>query len=156
MTKINPKVYIGISVAIAVIVVLTLFMVLRKQSSSSAGTQKSTLPQNEALQQVENSVKVTVDKGADGHRVNFVVTNIPDKYTTIEYEFSYMTGSGRLQGGNSSPADIKDHGYTKEILLGTCSAGGACTYDAGVTSIKFSIIFTAGTERRTFEKEFSL
>ena len=156
MNKNNTKLIIGVGVALLVITIFVILLFFRQQSGVTADATKSTLPQNQELKKVENSVSVSVQQGADGRRVNFSVTNIPDKYTTIEYEFSYMTGSGRLQGGNSSPTGIKDRAYTKEILLGTCSAGGACTYDTGVKSIKFSIIFTAREEKRVFEKDFSL
>lgn len=150
------KIYVGIGIVVCILLLVGVVVVIGGRGKTTTETQKSTLPQNEELQVVENGVKVSAKAGADGRRVNFMVSNIPSKYTTIEYEFSYLTGTGRLQGGNSSPAEIKNGEYTKEILLGTCSAGGACTYDTGVTSIKFSIIFTAGDERRTFVKEFSL
>lgn len=151
------KLFAGIGVAVlTVIVIVGIILVVLKRPVSDSESQQSTLPQNEMLKSVEDSVEVDVALGNDGKRVNFEVQNIPDKYETIEYEFTYLTGSGRLQGGNSSPSEIEDNQYSKEILLGTCSAGGACTYDTGVTSIKFSIIFTAGEERRSFEKEFSL
>ncbi|MFA6005496.1 MAG: hypothetical protein WC775_03335 [Patescibacteria group bacterium] len=156
MNKKNTKLLIGIGVAVAVIILVSVVFLLTQQKKTTADSDESTLPQNEVLQKVEDSVSVSVDKGSDGRRVNFEVENIPGKYTTIEYEFSYLTGSGRLQGGNSSPSKIKGGSYSKEILLGTCSAGGACTYDDGVEAIKFSIIFTSGGERRVFEKDFSL
>src|SRR3990167_3419245 len=103
MNKNNTKLIIGVGVALLVITFFVILLFFRQQSGVTTDATKSTLPQNQELKKVENSVSVSVQQGADGRRVNFSVTNIPDKYTTIEYEFSYMNGSGRLQGGNSSP-----------------------------------------------------
>ncbi|HYD35501.1 MAG TPA: hypothetical protein VD999_05515 [Vitreimonas sp.] len=67
---------------------------------------------------------------ADGRHLNLVVKHLNKPATEVEYELEYQTGS-LLQGAfdvlklDSIPA-------VKEILLGSCSAGGACTYHSDI------------------------
>jgi len=132
------------------------FFVFRGSQAKPEEDLESILPVSARYEKVESGVKVAVERVGDGKRVDFQVSQIPSKYKTIEYEFSYKTGTGGLQGGIGSPSTIKSGQYQKEILLGTCSAGGACTYDEGVEKIKFTIFFSTGSEKRYLEKEFSI
>lgn len=150
----NKILIIGaVMVVLAIIVGVLLFRNSSQQPTEEPG---NTLPVSQRYEKVEKGIKVEVQRVKDGRRVDFLVTEIPAKYKTIEYEFSYQTGSGGLQGGIGSPSAIKNNSYQKEILLGTCSAGGACTYDEGVEKIKFTIFFSTGSEKRYLEKEFSI
>lgn len=141
---------------LVVFLVIVGVLVFKKTSRVEVNNQESTLPASQRYEKVEPGIKVTVERVKDGRRVDFLVNNIPEKYKTIEYEFSYQTGSGGLQGGIGSPSTIKNSQYQKEILLGTCSAGGACTYDEGVKEIKFTIFFSTGTDKRYLEKIFAI
>lgn len=154
--KDNKKLIIIGSVILAIFLIG--FFIFKILAKPAADTEQigNVLPKTSDLKKVESSVKVNVDLQPDGHYVLFKVSGIPDKYASIEYEFMYETGSGGLQGGVSSPAKIKNNQYSKEILLGTCSAGGACSYDKGVKSIKFTVLFSSSKEKRFFEKEFTL
>jgi hypothetical protein len=128
----------------------------RQSNSAKEEVLQSTLPQSASYEKIQEKINVSVERVKDNRRVNFVVSEVPAKYKTIEYEFSYKTASGGLQGGIGSPSTLKNGRYEKEILLGTCSAGGACTYDEGVKKIKFTIFFSTAAEKRYFEKEFDI
>ena len=150
----NKPLIIGVVlVGLAIIIGVFLFRGSSQKPAEEAG---GTLPASQRYEKVEPGVKVSVKRVGDGRRVDFQVSNILKKYKTIEYEFSYQTGSGGLQGGIGSPSPIKNNSYQKEILLGTCSAGGACTYDEGVEKIKFTIFFSTGSDKRYLEKEFDI
>ncbi len=141
---------------LVVFLIIVSVLVFKKTSRVEVDNQESTLPASQRYEKVEPGIKVTVERVKDNRRVDFQVSEIPSKYKTIEYEFSYKTASGGMQGGIGSPSTIKKGAYQKEILLGTCSAGGACTYDEGVEKIKFTIFFSTGSQKRYFEKEFAI
>lgn len=67
---------------------------------------------------------------ADGRNLELIVKHLNKPATSVEYELEYQAGS-LLQGAfgeielGSVPAQAK-------ILLGSCSAGGACTYHEDV------------------------
>jgi len=153
--KANKFIVGGVIVAVLFIGVF-LFTRMGKKTTTGEEGLGGTLPRLENYKKAESSIKASATLQKDGKHVQFSVANIPTKYKKIEYEFTYKTATGALQGGMSSPTKIKSGAYEKEILLGTCSAGGACTYDQGVTEIKFSMLFDTGSEKRLLEKTFSL
>lgn len=62
-----------------------------------------------------------------GHYVDLEITNITS-YSTISYELKYDTDS---ISQDVKGQDILDgSSYQKNILLGSCSSNGACTYDS--------------------------
>ncbi|OGK66638.1 hypothetical protein A2313_00015 [Candidatus Roizmanbacteria bacterium RIFOXYB2_FULL_41_10] len=152
----NQKKLIILSVIFVILLIVGVGWLVAKKGGTKEEVGESTLPVGQRYEKVEPGIEVTVERVKDGRRVDFQVSQIPAKYETIEYEFSYKTGSGGLQGGIGSPSVIKKGAYQKEILLGTCSAGGACTYDEGVEKIKFTIFFNTGSQKRYFEKEFTI
>jgi len=145
-----------IALALVLILIIIGGWIFKKSSQPEVEQKESTLPASERYEKVEPGIKVSVERVKDNRRVDFQVKNIPSHYKTIEYEFSYQTASGGLQGGIGSPSAIKNGRYQKEILLGTCSAGGACTYDEGVEKIKFTVFFSTGSQKRYLEKEFAI
>ena len=151
----NKKI-IFIILGIVVLLLVGVFMVFKNKDVNLEQELESTLPVSQNYEKIPEKIAVEVLLIKNNKWVNFSVSEIPPKYKTIEYEFSYKTGSGGLQGGIGSPTPIKNGQYEKEILLGTCSAGGACTYDEGVEKIKFTIFLSTQTEKKYYEKEFSL
>lgn len=83
---------------------------------------------------------IKIEPLADGHNVNLVVTSLNKPATEAEYELEYQAGS-QLQGAfgllklDKLPAQFK-------ILLGSCSAGGACSYHEGVVGGSLLAKFT--------------
>jgi hypothetical protein len=115
--KDKKKLYIGMGIILVILISVFIFWRGQNNSTTDAEKTENVLPKTENLKKVENTVKVSAVRVGDGKRVKFTVTNIPDKYKKIEYQFVYQTGSGGLQGSNSSPSTIKNNRYEKEILL---------------------------------------
>lgn len=79
---------------------------------------------------VEERPYIQIDPQSDGRNVVIRVNDLKKEATEVDYELEYQAGS-LLQGafGNiplsSVPAELK-------VLLGSCSAGGACSYHEDV------------------------
>lgn len=67
---------------------------------------------------------------ADGKNLEIMVENIKKSAAEAEYELEYQAGS-LLQGAFGS-INIATLPATEKILLGSCSAGGACSYHEDV------------------------
>ena len=67
---------------------------------------------------------------ADGRNVKIIVNEVKKQATTIEYELEYQAGS--LLQGAFGEMELNNLPVETKILLGTCSAGGACTYHEDV------------------------
>ncbi len=65
-------------------------------------------------------------KPKDARNVTLTVASLKKPATTVEYELEYQAGS-LLQGAFDS-ISLGSLPASKDILFGSCSAGGACTY----------------------------
>jgi hypothetical protein len=83
---------------------------------------------------------IAIAPTADGHNIVITVEELKKSATETEFELEYQAGS-LLQGAFGSLKLDKTPAETK-ILLGSCSAGGACTYhedvQGGTLLTKFS------------------
>jgi hypothetical protein len=111
------------------------------------------------LPPVDESVKVNLTKSSDGKSVDLTIAGIPDNTESIEYEMNYTTGAGLPKGaiGKIKSTDISGKvEVAKNILLGTCSTGGKCTYDTGVTKVNLVLKFNITDGAKQFIKEYPL
>lgn len=75
---------------------------------------------------------ILISPNADGRNLTLSVAHLKKEATDVDYELEYKSGSlqqgvfGSLQLG-TLPASVKQ-------LMGSCSAGGSCTYHENVTS----------------------
>lgn len=108
------------------------------------------------LPPVDSSVVVDLKPKADSKSVVLSVSKIPAGTDSLEYELSYLTGAGLPKGalGKITLGDKTE--VTRDILLGTCSTGGKCTYDTGVTSVKLVLKFNSASGSTQFSKEYPL
>lgn len=124
---------IGVIVLIGLAIGAGIFAFTRKSSPSDQAGQPQTkkkiaVPVN--IIEVNDRPYVQIVPLADGHNLNLVVKSIKKPATEVEYELEYQAGS-QLQGAfglielANLPAEFK-------ILLGSCSAGGACTFHENV------------------------
>lgn len=74
---------------------------------------------------------------ADGRNIELVVDQLNKPATNVEYEIEYQAGS-LLQGVFGDLA-LESLPSKKTLLMGSCSAGGACTYH---TDVKGGTILT--------------
>lgn len=67
---------------------------------------------------------------SDGHNLSLKVNEVKKEAVSVEYELEYQAGS--LLQGAFGQLDIDSLPATKKVLLGSCSAGGACSYHEDV------------------------
>lgn len=97
-------------------------------------------------------VVVSFDKHTDTHTVSFSVTNI-EEYTKLAYTITYKNDEID-RGIVGSETLSNNHSFDKNgIFLGSCTSGGTCTPDTGVTDIKLTVNLTeSGGAIQSFEK----
>lgn len=87
---------------------------------------------------------VAITPRADGRHLDINIIHLNKPATEVDYELEYQSGS-MLQGAmgliqlNSLPV-------SEEIFLGSCSAGGACTYHENITGGNLLLRFSGGQE----------
>lgn len=128
---------------------------------SKPATQTSALPTPRArradvnvnTEPLENRPFVTLSPRNDGHAVELTLLEIKKKATDVEYDIEYNSGS--LLQGAFGDVDLSQGSvpYAREILLGSCSTGGKCTYNTNVTGGTVTLRF--GNPDFTFKNEWS-
>jgi len=80
---------------------------------------------------------------SDGREVALEVTGIVGT-ETLEYELVYLAGDldNQIQRGAGSTVDLEGvTDYEVDILFGSCSTGGACSYDKNITGGTLTLTF---------------
>lgn len=90
-------------------------------------------PINEPLNVIDLGERpyLTLQPRNDGRQITLSIDSLPKPATEMEYELEYQAGT-LLQGAFGSLA-LDDLPTSTDILLGSCSAGGACSYHQDVT-----------------------
>lgn len=88
---------------------------------------------------------------ADGRNLTLQVVALNKPATTAEYELEYQSGE-LLQGVNGS-LDLSTMPATTTQLMGTCSAGGKCSYHENVQGGKLQLRFL-GAENYLLSQEW--
>ncbi len=73
---------------------------------------------------------ISIAPQADGRNIIIAINSIQKAAKEVEYELEYQAGT-LLQGAFGS-IELTSIPATEKILLGSCSAGGACTYHEDV------------------------
>lgn len=134
-----------IALGIIVIGIIVYFLVFKSKS-------QIVMPLNQSQEQViptitADSLGIELIPSDDKHRVKFIIHNITG-IEDVEYEAFYnaiSNGNTVLQGFNGQITKDKfgaDSISSDFRELGTCSTGGKCRFDEGVTSIKFTFKIT--------------
>ncbi len=74
---------------------------------------------------------VYVSPQADGRNIDIIISTIKKEASTVEFELEYTT-ENLVQGGQGE-IELGTLPAVKKWLLGSCSAGGACSYHTNVT-----------------------
>lgn len=123
-----------------------------KQTAEETDTtqkRKITLPVNQIP--VEERPYVYLTPESNGRNISLTVAEVKKSADEVEYELEYQAGS-LLQGAfglvalDSLPAN-------ESILLGSCSAGGACTYHEDVKGGSLVLKF-AGSEEYAVKQDW--
>jgi hypothetical protein len=108
----------------------------------------------------------------NGKNLRITVENLPKEATEGEYEIEYTIGSATAKTATGRDTKVPENEATEgvqgfigelevsklpavtEKMLGSCSAGGACIYHAGVTEGKVTLRF-AGPENYALQSWFT-
>lgn len=80
---------------------------------------------------VEERPVVYITPNPDNRNIEIVVESVKKEATTVEYELEYFTEN--LVQGAQGEFELGTLPALKKLLLGSCSAGGACSYHTNVT-----------------------
>lgn len=145
----------GSVIAVVILFIIGVFFVVNRKPAQVTEETENVLQNNQEVKQVESTVKVALKKTPDGKKAVISISNVPEKYSAIEYTFSYIT-SDNASRGVIGTIEVDGASIEKEIVLGSCSTN-VCTYDEGVSDVKVELRFNTDTgEFRVFEKTFSL
>lgn len=134
-----PKQYIAVGVIIIILVAGAIsFMVKGTVSSNKKDEKESVFEEpTEVIPTVSASVKASL-KGRTEAVIS--IKGVPDGTDMIEYELSYSTKEGSIEGVFGT-IDVKGDEAEEEVTFGTCSSG-VCRYhniDGPVSGVfKFS------------------
>lgn len=141
----------------AVVIILVLFggfaLMNRNANQNSETKEKESVFEepSEDIPPVDPSVQATI-KG----RTDAVITieNIPEGTESIEYELSYNTASGSIEGVFGM-IDVEGSTAEEEITFGTCSSG-VCRYHEIEGDVSGTFIFSGTYGEQLLEQEFAL
>lgn len=100
------------------------------QAPETKPTKKRIVEPVNVIPVVERPV-LYISPQADGRNIDIVVTEYKKEARTVEFELEYTT-ENLVQGGQGE-ISLATLPATKKWLLGSCSAGGACSYHTNVT-----------------------
>lgn len=146
-----------IIITAVVILVLGLFggvVLFRSSSSKKDNVQVMPTPKS-ALPTISEDIKVSLSASQNNTIVVLTIGDIPGKYTSIEYELTYLTGAGLPRGVLGKIRLDGESQVTRDITLGTCS-NDRCVYDQGVEEINLSLKFSSDQGSSIFQKTYPL
>jgi|SRR5579859_1904333 len=88
----------------------------------------------------------------DIHTVTLSVLELKKPATSADFELEYQTGSNLEGAVGAIPVDKVP--ASKDILLGSCSAGGACTYNTNVQGGTWTINFSGGPDTYALKQDW--
>jgi len=84
---------------------------------------------------------VQIKPHADGRNISISIKEVKEEAIDMDYEMPYQTGS--MQQGAFGNVSLATLPATEKILLGSCSAGGSCTFHEDVSGGKLTMRFNA-------------
>ena len=113
------------------------------------------------LPTVSEDIDAEMSPRSDLRAVTLKIGKIPKNTKLIEYEMIYdaLVNGQVIKRGVNGMIRIKDEKEIerKDLTLGSCSSGGKCSYDEGVTSIDLILKFTFKDDSvAVFQKTFPL
>jgi len=102
----------------------------KNQVSQETTTKKKKIAPPVNIINVEDRAYVKISPNSNGHNLTLEVVDVKKKAMTVDYELEYQAGS--LLQGAFGQIELSAIPARKDVLLGSCSAGGACTYHEDV------------------------
>lgn len=145
-----------IIVGVVVSVLIAGFVVLNLRPSAPPPDTQLTPTPTVSLPTVSPDVKVGLIPKNSNREVTLKISGIPSDITSVEYEFTYMTGAGLPKGvlGKITLKEGEREVVRDDIVLGTCSSGH-CVYDTGVTSIDLTLKFNSDKGASVYRNTFT-
>jgi len=110
-----------------------------------AGASEKGTPGGRNLSQTKKDTILILSINSPQTEVSFDLLNI-DQFDSFEYILTYTSQSGD-QAIKGSKAITDDQITVSELILGTCSAGGQCTYHQDIKDLKLQVILKGFFER---------
>lgn len=130
----NKKLFPIIGVVLLVIVG-GIFLVAKNNKSETPQEDKTLKKRkiSEPVNIIELSERpfITIKPNSDGRNLTIEISAVKKDATEAEYELEYKSGS--LQQGVFGSMSLATLPATTKQLMGSCSAGGSCTYHENVT-----------------------
>lgn len=148
----------GIIVFILLTVVVGIMFTVKFLSSFKEEVTEAIPTPTIVLPTVSENIIVELTSKNDNKAVRLKIKGITSDIDSIEYELTYLTGSGLPRGvlGKIMISSGETEITRDDIVLGTCSSG-KCAYDTGVTSIDLSLKFNSSKgQTSVFRKTYSL
>ncbi len=154
--KLLPKHLYIIGGVIGVILLFVIgFLVTKSQGDKPVAEEQESVFEEpaEEVPPVSTSVKASI-KGRTEAEISIV--GIPEGTEDIEYELSYNTKSGSIEGvfGTMKP-EGSGSTATAEVTFGTCSSG-VCRYHEIDGAVNGTFIFSGSYGKQMLEQEFDL
>ncbi len=149
-----PKQYLLFGGVIVVLIVIIGFMMMGSGGLSTEDDKDTVFEEpTEVIPTVDSSVKATITGNKDAV---IKISGIPNGTKEIEYELSYNTNSGSIEGVFGS-IEVKGGARTveEEIIFGT-SSSGVNRYHIIDGPVKGTFKFTGSYGQQILEKEFEV
>ncbi len=150
----KKKLIISAVIAVILIVGLVLFLLSRQQPEPPAPEpeqEKNRITEPVNVIPVTERPYMTIKPIAGGRNIVINVYSLNKPATDMEYELEYQSGS-LLQGAFGMVA-VSDLPVNEKKMLGSCSAGGACTYHEDVKGGSLLMRFT-GEEKYVLKSDW--
>lgn len=143
LTKKN-KIIIGVILLVLVVAGGTFALIKSKQKAEPEATtsEKRRITDPVNVIAVAERPYVTIKPIADGKHLSIEIISLNKSATEADYELEYQSGS-MLQGAMGL-MQLDSLPKAEEIFLGSCSAGGACTYHENITGGNLLLRFAGG------------
>jgi hypothetical protein len=152
----NPKVIGAIIVALIITIIGGVFVF--KNKSNSGNTEEVTeKPRKRKITEPVNIIAVSerpyvkITPMADGRNLSLDVVSVAKAAESVEYELEYQAGT--LLQGAFDQIELGSLPTSAKILLGSCSAGGACTYHTDIKGGSLVLKFV-GAENYALKQEW--
>ena len=144
------------SALILILVSLTLpaCSLFKKKTSEPVAKTKSGITEPVNIIDVGQRPHLTITPNTSGRELTLAIAAINKSATEAEYELEYQSGDLLLGAFGSFDIDTAKLPLTKDILLGSCSAGGSCTYHENVQGGTLTMKFSGGDDTYAIKTEW--
>jgi len=111
-------------------------------------------PGRENLSQAPAAAGSFVELFYQGNKAGFIITNV-SQFNQLKYKLLYDSDAGEQGIVGEVALNGQDLIEIKDLVLGTCSAGGTCVYHQGVEQINLSVELS-GVINRTLTQTLKL